>query len=165
MKEVHYLYEGEGDMVSATGDKMWSILPGKGGWLGEFFDPNSKPDCWEKERIRPVSFKCTASRCRTLSIDCRKADEIMKSNPRLTESATRAEVADLWGKLHRAQPEHRRLTYEAMVAVAASDGKIEDHEVKLIDDFRSRHNLTDGDHCKALEKVGWTVKQWNARRR
>eukprot|EP00930_Biecheleria_cincta_P075342 TRINITY_DN62508_c0_g1_i1.p1 TRINITY_DN62508_c0_g1~~TRINITY_DN62508_c0_g1_i1.p1 ORF type:complete len:344 (+),score=41.85 TRINITY_DN62508_c0_g1_i1:89-1120(+) len=165
LREVHYLMEGECVLISTTGDDMFKIQPGKGGWIGEFFDPNSKPEVWEKERFRPISCKCITSQCRTLSMDMKKVDEIVKASPRLTEFATRVEVSDLWGKLHRAQPEHRRQTYQAMIAVAVSDGFLEDHEIKLAEEFRARHKLTDDDHSRALEKVGWTQKDWDARRK
>ena len=31
-------------------EKVVNILPGKGSWLGEFFDPNEPEDYWEEER-------------------------------------------------------------------------------------------------------------------
>lgn len=169
MKQVHYMMEGEGVMISMTNDEMGKCRPGKGGWIGEFFDPNASPESYTEEawqkRIRPVSVKCTSSTCRTLALDMRKVQEVMHSNKRLTENATRAEVSDLWGKLHRSNADHRRQTYIAMVAVAASDGEIEDHEVKLLEDFRTRHKLPDSAHSEALEKIDWTEEDWKSRRR
>jgi len=80
----------------------------------------------------------------------------MHANPRLTSLATKAEVSDLWGKLHRSLPEHRRMTYETIVAMAACDGKIEDRELKQLEDFRLRHNLSDTTHLEALQKIGFS---------
>lgn len=163
-KQAHYLMEGEGEMVSTTGDVMFKMQPGKGGWIGEFYDPFATAESLAQERIRPVSFKCTATRCRTLALDFAQVHQVIRSSPKMSENATRAEVADLWGKLHRSVPETRRLTYEAMMSVAASDGVIAENEVKLLEDFRVRHKIPETAHEASLEKIGWSKEEWAARR-
>ncbi len=38
-------------------DKVVNILPGKGSWLGEFFDPAEPEDYWEKPHVHHVTWR------------------------------------------------------------------------------------------------------------
>lgn len=163
MVDVHYVCEGQVAQISSTGDTMSRYRPGKGGWLGEFFDSNL--DEWRaQEHKLPISYQCAADTCRTMSL-CREPLHLaMKANPRLSQAAMRAEVADLWGKLHRSTPEFRVQTYRAMLAVATSDGVITSGERQMLLDFKMRHEIADDAHNQMLQELGWSVQQFNSGR-
>jgi hypothetical protein len=74
--------------------------------------------------------------------------------------ATRAEVDDLWGKLHSAPANLRRRSYQAMLEVAVSDGAISPGERRLLDDFRERHQIQPAEHEQFLQALGWTAAQF-----
>ncbi|CAK9000082.1 unnamed protein product [Durusdinium trenchii] len=133
-KWVHYLLDGKVMLIDGSEDKVVNIVPGKGSWLGEFFDPAEPEDHWATPHFHQVSFKCIAPRCRLLTLEIDSLHRAIREAG-LAEAATRAEISDLWGKLRGSHHEHRRNTYSAMLELAVADGKVdakeEDHEVKL----------------------------------
>lgn len=161
MEVISFVLQGEVEMVSTTDDGMSTVRPGKGGWLGEFYDPNIASDYWEKPHAHPISYRCIdRDGCRTFQLVRRAMHETISANPRLHAMATRAEVDDLWGKLHRAPANLRRRSYQAMLEVAVSDGEISASERQLLDDFRRRHHISDAEHVKNLAELGWTAVQF-----
>jgi len=165
MSRLHFLLSGEVEMVSKSEDGMDTLRPGKGGWLGEFYDPSQAEDYWDQEHNHPVSYKCVSENCQSLALLRKALHHTLISNPRLEASATKAEIADLWGKLHRSHPEHRRRTYNAMLQIALSDGKLDPNERSLLADFRSRHNITSEEHEEFVLASGWTLKDFDAQHR
>lgn len=158
-KWVHYLMEGEAMLIDNAEDKVVNILPGKGSWLGEFFDPAEPDDYWETPRSHRVSFKCIAKRCRLLTLEIRPLhNAILESG--LAEAATRAEISDLWGKLRGSHHEHRRNTYSAMLELAVADGKVDPKEVELLDKWKTRHGIPEDDHKVKLAELGWTTEEF-----
>merc|ERR1719492_70866 len=66
METIDCLLEGEVQIISTTGDPMGKTKPGKGGWLGEFFDPNMDPTYWDKPHNYRISYNCISEGgCRT----------------------------------------------------------------------------------------------------
>eukprot|EP00746_Dinoflagellata_sp_MGD_P014569 gnl/MRDRNA2_/MRDRNA2_132012_c0_seq1.p1 gnl/MRDRNA2_/MRDRNA2_132012_c0~~gnl/MRDRNA2_/MRDRNA2_132012_c0_seq1.p1 ORF type:complete len:343 (-),score=73.78 gnl/MRDRNA2_/MRDRNA2_132012_c0_seq1:192-1220(-) len=159
-EDVHYLLEGEVEMLDENDSEMAKLDPGKGGWLGTLFDPNAGKEQEQHERHdsdskHSLSARCMTDRCRTLGLRREPLHRILKENPRLSQAATKAEVADLWGKIQRATPEHVRTTYRAMLEVAAIDGVIHANEKHLLESFRQRHGLSEEDHAKCVQELGW----------
>ena len=109
MDEIHCLLDGAVEQVSTTGEAFATLHAGKGGWLGEFFDPNQDASYWERPHRFPISYRCVSEGgCATLALARRALHETITTNPRLHAAATRAEVADLWGKIHQDMPELRQ---------------------------------------------------------
>ena len=135
---------------------MRVVRPGKGGWLGEFYDPNQDDEYWERPHPALVSWRCNSERCRTLALNRRALHETLSSNPRLVHAAQRAEVADLWGKLHASGPASRIRAYRAMLEVALSDGVLSEAERQLLTDFQKRHQIPLAEHTSALKALGWS---------
>ena len=163
MDTISFVLEGEVEMVSTTDDGMSTVHPGKGGWLGEFYDPNIPSDYWEKPHTHPISYRCVdRAGCRTFQLARQAMHETIAANPRLHAMATRAEVDDLWGKLHRAPANLRRRSYQAMLEVAVSDGEVSASERRLLDEFRERHGVEEAEHSKYLEQLGWTEAEFAA---
>eukprot|EP00435_Cladocopium_sp_Y103_P045019 s892_g12.t2 len=148
-------------LIAGVQDKVVNILPGKGSWLGEFFDPAEPDDYWETPRSHRVSFKCIADRCRLLTLEIRPLhNAILESG--LAEAATRAEISDLWGKLRGSHHEHRRNTYSAMLELAVADGKVDPKEVELLEKWKTRHGIPEDDHQVKLAELGWTTEEKGA---
>ncbi|CAE7558756.1 unnamed protein product [Symbiodinium natans] len=158
-KWIHYLLEGEAMLIDKSEDKVVNILPGKGGWLGEFFDPAAPEDHWDAPRAHQVSFKCIAHRCRFLTLEISPLHKAILASD-LAEAATRAEVSDLWGKLHGSHHEHRRNTYSAMLELAVADGKVDAKEVELLEKWKTRHGIPEDDHQVKLAELGWTTEDF-----
>lgn len=157
-KWVHYLMEGEAMLIDKE-DKVVNILPGKGSWLGEFFDPAEPEDYWETPHVHHVSFKCIAKRCRLLTFDSRSLHKAIEEGG-LAEAATRAEISDLWGKLRGSHHEHRRNTYSAMLELAVADGKVDVQEARLLNKWKERHGIPEEDHQVKLAELGWTPEEF-----
>ena len=81
------------------------MTPGKGGWLGEFHDPNRAADYWTRPHPALGRHTCISDRCRVMALKRRELHDTLAANPRLAQEATRAEVDDLWGKvMHMRSP-------------------------------------------------------------
>mmetsp|Transcript_28574 Transcript_28574/g.51935 ORF Transcript_28574/g.51935 Transcript_28574/m.51935 type:complete len:353 (-) Transcript_28574:170-1228(-) len=157
MEEINYLVEGTVLIISASGDPMHTVQGGKGGWLGEMYDPNQSEDYWDKPHNWPVSFKCMSDQCRTVAFTRRALHEAFRGSPKLEQAATRAQISDLWGKLHGSLPDHRRNAYEGMLQVALSDGYLDPAERRMLEEYRQRHKITEKEHQEFLAKHGWSV--------
>jgi len=169
LRDINFLVEGEVHMISATGDYVKRFSPGKGAWLGEFFDPNmteqQRARFLLEEQTHCMSWKCASRECRTLALSKRLLHEHFEANPRLKEAALSAQVYDLWGKLHRSIPESRRLAYQQMLEVALSDGTVDDRERALLEAWRERHRISEQDHVAFLAALSWSEDEFRAGRR
>jgi len=157
MEEINYLVEGSVLLVSSSGDPMHTVQGGKGGWLGEMYDPIQSEDYWDKPHNWLISFKCISEKCRTVSFRRRALHEAFRGSAKLEQAATRAQISDLWSKLHAALPAHRRNAYEGMLQVALSDGYLDAAERNMLDEFRKRHGITEQEHQDFLAKLGWSL--------
>lgn len=160
MDDLHYLVEGEVDTISCTDDSIHKIRSGKGGWLGEFFDPNMKEGYWEQPHKWPVSWKCIVERCRTVAFPRKALHDKLKDNPRFAQAATKAAISDLWGKFHQTIRDLRPSTYRYMLQVALSDGTLNASEKKLLEEFKERHGISLDLHKELLEELGWTEDEF-----
>ena len=166
MDEIHCLLDGAVEQVSTTGEAFATLHAGKGGWLGEFFDPNQDASYWERPHRFPISYRCVSEGgCATLALARRALHETITTNPRLHAAATRAEVADLWGKIHQDMPELRQRTYSAMLEMATADGVVQPRERELLTDFAARHSISHDEFCANLGRLGWTEGEFEAGRR
>lgn len=165
--ELPYLVEGEVEIISATGDPMKRVRPGKGSWLGEFFSPNLPADYWDKSQSHHwcVSCKCTAETCRIMLVPRRKLYEVLSSNPRLKEAATAAAVGDVWGKYIDTICDMRRIAYQSLIDVALADGVLHPTERDMLAQYKQRHKISDEDHLAILKKTGWTAEEFQAGRK
>ena len=120
--------------------------------------PDSTKFCTEPPR--GSNLLRTAKYVPLVSFFPRALYDAINNNPRLRAMATRVEVDDLWGKLHRAPANLRRRSYQAMLEVAVSDGEISSGERQLLDSFRCRHQINDDIHRKFLAELGWTMDQY-----
>mmetsp|Transcript_18971 Transcript_18971/g.44198 ORF Transcript_18971/g.44198 Transcript_18971/m.44198 type:complete len:364 (+) Transcript_18971:81-1172(+) len=161
MEELNYLVEGDVMLISCSNDPMHTVSGGKGGWLGELFDPHQKEDYWEQPHNWLISFQCISEQCRTVAFNRRALHEAFKSSTKMEQAATRAQVSDLWGKLHASLPSHRRNAYEGMLQVAVSDGNLDESERRMLEAFRKRHGITNEEHEAFLDKLGWTVEDFH----
>eukprot|EP01052_Picozoa_sp_SAG31_P015644 SAG31_NODE_1011_length_10382_cov_8.910240_7_plen_152_part_00 len=129
--------------------------------LGEFYDPNMDEEYWCRPHQHPITYRCSdEAGCKTFKLARRALHGVIAANPRLHAMATRAEVDDLWGKLHSAPANLRRRSYLAMLEVAVSDGNISVAERRLLDSFRQRHGITQVEHEKFLRGLGWTSEHY-----
>uniref|UniRef100_A0A7S3YH20 Uncharacterized protein n=1 Tax=Lotharella globosa TaxID=91324 RepID=A0A7S3YH20_9EUKA len=154
------LLEGEIEVIDK--DKGTDVLdviePGLGSWLRPVYHPDV---FFDQCKHGSVVYKCSSkSGCRTVSFDRKILVDYIMQNPRLTEAAKKVELDDLWGKLHRAGPHRRRQTYQAMLQMAVSDGKLDKKEVELLVLFRMRNGITQKQHEEALKKLGLTDSEF-----
>ena len=56
-RRIHYLMDGEAQLIDHKMDKVVNILPGKGSWLGEFFDPTQPQDYWEEPHTHHATWE------------------------------------------------------------------------------------------------------------
>ena len=160
MQQLHCALEGEFELISPTGHVIRTVQPGKGGWLGEFYDPNQEKGYWERPHPALVSWRCGSKRCRTLALERRALHDTLSSNPRLAHAAQRAEVADLWGKLKTARPQVLRSAYRSLLEVALSDGVLDQSERQLLGNFRTTNAISQEEHDWALEALGWSADDY-----
>jgi len=94
---VQHTRVGKVALISTTGDEMASILPGKGAWLGEVYDPNlgvsaggadtAAEEYWQQDHRRKVSWRCVSdTKCKTLTLFRESLHGILSSNPRMAEA-------------------------------------------------------------------------------
>ena len=108
-----------------------------------------------------MSFKCTsAGPCKVVALDRHQLWQTLKANPRLEAAANRAEVADLWGKLHGASHELRLRSLHAMVDVVLCDQNVNEAERKAVSSFVARHQIPPHELEKCLSRAGWTMQQY-----
>ena len=136
MHHLHCVVEGDVHLIDPKGNHLRTVRPGKGGWLGEFYDPNQDDDYWTRAHPAIVSWKCASDRCKTLALQRRALHETLTSNPRLESAAERAEIADLWGKLKNAGAQREHNAYRSMLEVSLADGIITTDERRLLGQFR-----------------------------
>ena len=185
MELLHILLEGQVEICNAQGDTLHVAAGSRasgggpaevernhaggasapkttsnGGWLGEFFDPIRADDYWEQKHPARHSIACTTPHCKTLAFERHVLDKHLKSNPRLSEAATRAELADLWGKLRAYGPTSRRRVYKSMLEITLCDGVVQPEERRQLEQFRKCHSLTDEEHLEALAYHGWSAKDF-----
>lgn len=165
MAELHYIFQGEGELVSTTNDRLHPISPGKGGWIGEFFDPNIASDYWDKPHPWRCECRCMTEQCQTLAFPRKDLDSLLRSNPRLKEAATRAAVSDVWGKLFDTIGDMRRSAYKSMLQVALADGVVDVEERSMLEDFRRRHKISNEEEATFLEELGWNREEFVGGRR
>lgn len=167
-EEVTLLISGEAEAVNASGGFMWKVAPGQGAWLGDFFNPNfvaKSPESRTKVRLHPVSWRCVALECRTMSLSTDHLYSHLASNPRLEAAACRTQIHDLKGKVKRSMPDFCLHTYRQMLEVATSDGSICNKERDLLSSWRERHQIDDSAHVAALAELGWSDKEFQAGKR
>jgi len=167
MDEITYLQEGEVRLISNTGDEMMELVkPGRGAWLGEFFDPSMDPDVyWSKPHTHPISYRCDAEQCRLMALDRKKLHYTIKANPTLVAAATNSQVRDLWGKIRSVHGQSRLKMYESMLEIATADGEVDAKERDLCSHFRARHKITDEQHVEFLRKIGWSAVEFDGGRK
>lgn len=158
MDELTNLQEGEVKIFNDTDSQMMvKVTPGKSSWLGEFFDPNMNYDEYHSTtHTFPVSFKCVSEQCRLLSFKRKDLHYQLLSRKSMKEASTKAQVKDLWGKLHNSVPEARRGMYLSMLEMAVSNGNIDAEQKDLCKTFRDRHKISDEEHEHLLQDLGWT---------
>jgi hypothetical protein len=157
MDYLHCVIEGDVQLIDRNGTHVRTVRPGKGGWLGEFYDPNQDADYWLRPHPAIVSWRCSSEQCRTLALQRRALHETISSNPRLTSAAERAEIADLWGKLKNSGVERNLSAYRGMLEVSLADGVITMDERQLLSQFRMRYAIPNDAHEASLRELGWTA--------
>lgn len=165
--DISFLLEGEVQMIGADCECVKTLRPGKGGWLGEFFNPNADDAevAGYEGQVHEMTCKCVSEWCRTLTLSRKELHLCLSSNPRLKEASTRAQVDDLWGKVHMGVPESHRNAYQKMVEVAVSDGTVDRRERPLLDTWRERHRIPWEIHLACLQELGWSQEEFEAGRR
>ena len=156
--QLHVLLEGAAECTDANATRQHT--PGKGGWLGELFDPNRTDDYWNAPHPASSSIECASEKCVTLAFDRKALDMTLRANPRLAEAATRAELADLWGKLHKAGPERKRRTLASILETALCDGDLHPTEKDQIERFCRKYTITDAELATELKQLGWSMDDY-----
>lgn len=160
--ETHFLIEGEATVYTATGDVLRTATPGRGGWLGEFYDPHLDKKTLESnlQQSHCFSVRCKTETCRTMALSRQEMYAHVNSDKKLQDAATRSQVDDLWGKLRKSIPEARRSAYRQMLEVALSDGVLEPQERELLTAWWERHEITDAEHKEMLGLLGWSEAEF-----
>jgi len=172
---VHHLLEGEVVIISQSGDRFKTVVPGKGAWLGELYDPKggvydgTAEDGHVEEHVcttvdclaHNVSWRCVAPQCRTMAISKSKFHRLVKGNPRLESAANRALVNDLWGKIHSSSKELRTITYQAILEMALVDGILLESERRILVRFREKHSIPQADHNSYVSALGWSLEEYD----
>ena len=158
MAHLHVVLDGVAEFTDAHSTKERS--PGKGGWLGELFDPSRRQDYWNQPHQASFQIVCHSETCSTLAFDRKALDVALHANPRLAEAATRAELADLWGKVHSAGPERKQRMFASMLEIALSDGDLHPTERKQIDRFREKYTISEAKLAAELTKLGWSLDDY-----
>jgi len=176
MDTIHYLLEGRVHITDGEPDRhghynlKGSLAPGKGGWIGEFFDP-LKSDTYDwipAQHHWAVGARCAQGHgpCKTMTFLRSTLDRHLRQDPRLAEAAAKAQIADLWGKLNDKVSRGEREKYEAMLMVCKAHadlaGVLERHELEVVSHFARLHKIDEEQHKKALLKVGWSEEAFNA---
>ncbi|GAB5369741.1 hypothetical protein AAMO2058_001431700 [Amorphochlora amoebiformis] len=161
MDELHYVLKGNVAIINRHGDEISRVSPGKGAWLGEFYAPTLPKDYWEKAHPLPITFKCMSDTCRTMAVCRKQLYHTLDSNPRLSTAAARAEIDDLWGKMHNTMPQRRNQIYKGMLRMASVDGKIDPSELELLRIFRTRHGISQNLHDDIVAEMGFSVQDFN----
>jgi len=158
MSKLHVILEGAAECTDANATRQHT--PGKGGWLGELYDPNRTAAYWNTPHPATYSIECVSEKCTTLAFDRKALDTVLRANPRLAEAATRAEIADLWGKLHKAGPERKQRTLASILETALCDGDLNPSERQQIDKFCQKYTITDAELTAELQRLGWSMDDY-----
>ncbi|KAL1522257.1 hypothetical protein AB1Y20_017252 [Prymnesium parvum] len=135
-----YLVEGEVEALHSGEDTHVTIKPGKGGWLGELWDPNEPPDYWQQPHHWKTGFRAMVP-SRVVSFDRKRLHDFIARSPHMRDAAEAAEIADLWGKLRSSFSQSTRNVYKAMLQMAMADGDLEPAEREALDKFVARNPL------------------------
>ncbi|KAK3286533.1 hypothetical protein CYMTET_5911 [Cymbomonas tetramitiformis] len=158
IETLYYLLDGEVDILR-DGIVKNKIRPGKGGWLGEFWDPEwdaSKPHFWR------VTARA-AKKCRVAGYPKRDLHRAISESKgcHMKSSADKLEINDLWGKLKTTVGNNDFALYDGVVAAVLHDGKVTKAERALVSDYRSRLNISDEQHRDILKRYGWSSSQFS----
>jgi len=52
--------------------------------------------------------------------------------------------------------------YQSVLAAVVADGRVDPTERAFIKDYQVKHNITQQEHLKILEDMGWTREEWEA---
>lgn len=160
---ITLLLDGTVRQLSATNDKIADVDP-RTGWLGHMFDPAANPERFAAQK-RHFSWMCTAQRCRTLSLSRADFHQHVTAQPKLREAATRIQSDDYSLKLCKLLPQNRLETYRKMLEMALIDGKVDEQRRQLLQDWRSRHKISDEEHLRLLKEIGWSAHQFDCGKR
>lgn len=166
MENLSYLLDGAVAIRSVSGETLHVVTPGKGGWVGEFFDSDwdlGKEHRWQADSV------CVSEGGCLLKTFCKyKLHRHIKDNSKSIEvQATRVQVGDLWGKLKDSFSEKEREVYRGMLELAVADGEVVKEEREACAAFRARNAavIKDSVHAQTLESLGWTVAEFDAGRK
>eukprot|EP00930_Biecheleria_cincta_P097111 TRINITY_DN8883_c0_g1_i2.p1 TRINITY_DN8883_c0_g1~~TRINITY_DN8883_c0_g1_i2.p1 ORF type:complete len:222 (+),score=34.43 TRINITY_DN8883_c0_g1_i2:158-823(+) len=151
--------DGTVQQLSATNDKI-AESNSRMGWLGHMFDPTADPETLSAWK-RHFSWKCTAQRCRTLSLSRADFHRHVVATPKLREAATRMQSDDYGVKLCMLLTQNRLETYRKMMEMAVMDGNVDEHRRKALHEWRSRHKISDEEHLKLLSEIGWSAQEFD----
>ena len=130
--------DADNDADDDADEPRSQITPGKGGWLGELWDPNEAKDYWEQPHHWLVGFHARAG-ARVVAFDRKRLHDFIARSPHMRDAAEAAEIADLWGKLRNTHAQATRNVYRAMVEMAHADGELEPDERSAIERFVTKH--------------------------
>lgn len=138
MPLLWYLVRGVVEAVRPGEEEHLTIEPGKGGWLGELWDPNEEPDYWEKPHYWRTGFRVREA-CTVVAFDRRRLHDFIARSPQLRDAAEAAEIADLWGKHRACMAQGTRNAFKAMLQMAHVDGEYGPREVRALERFAARN--------------------------
>eukprot|EP00326_Haptolina_ericina_P035879 CAMPEP_0181244848 /NCGR_PEP_ID=MMETSP1096-20121128/43091_1 /TAXON_ID=156174 ORGANISM="Chrysochromulina ericina, Strain CCMP281" /NCGR_SAMPLE_ID=MMETSP1096 /ASSEMBLY_ACC=CAM_ASM_000453 /LENGTH=171 /DNA_ID=CAMNT_0023341449 /DNA_START=1 /DNA_END=516 /DNA_ORIENTATION=+ len=115
-----------------------TLRPGKGGWLGELWDPNEEPTYWDQPHHWRTGFYAKED-CRVVAFDRKRLHDFIARSPHMRDAAEAAEIADLWGKLRNSFSQGTRNTYHGMWDMALADGALSERERVLLDKFAQQN--------------------------
>eukprot|EP00808_Paulinella_micropora_P017232 g77730.t1 len=158
MPHIWYLVKGKAD-VQVNDDRTIAFVPGRGAWLGEFWDPNFTGD----SRTRQHAWRATITAdedCEVVQVDRLKLRLALESRPQLMTKADRVQIGDLWGKLQSAEKGDALETYRNMVKVALVDGTLDPAERRMLDEWRAKHHISDEQHTQVCSSFCLSVEDW-----
>lgn len=141
MPLLHYVVDGEVEVVHGHDTTVYKTLsPGKGGWLGELWDPNEPVDYWDKPHHWKAGFRAKVH-SRVVAFDRKRLHDFIARSPHMRDAAGKAEIADLWGKLRASTRQTTRAAYKAMLEMAQADGITTEDEASFLEHFAHAHPL------------------------
>lgn len=174
-KLVFYIIDGYVELKK--GDIIVGHLT-EGSFIGELIDDvnlseNVKNDnenkdiftnLFEKDKNRLNKWQHTIiakENCKLLVWKTNELHKYLSSNKRLIEASIKVMYADMKLKLDLNKRFNIIKSYDDILKVVTHDDVLKLETKKRLEKYRQENNISDKTHQKALEKIGWTLEDYD----